>query len=155
MLIFKLPGGVQYLIFTDAVLSFISRYRQIHRGQSESGGQLFAKVTPKVIVVAAASGPHRIDRRSRFLFIPNKNRLEAEIRTYFSKGLHYVGDWHTHPQKFPKPSCLDIASMKKCFRLSRHELEYFLLVVIGEENGPEGIWVGLINHSEKIVLFTH
>ena len=79
MLIFELPGNEQRLIFTNAVLSFISKYRQIKIGQSEAGGQLFAKVTPKIIIVAAATGPHRRDYRRRFVFFPTKKRLTWRI----------------------------------------------------------------------------
>ena len=152
MLIIDLPGSEQRLIFTNAVLSFISKYRQIKKGQSESGGQLFAKITPKIIIVAAASGPHWRDYSRRLVFFPNKRRLADEIQVFFKKGLHYVGDWHTHPQISPKPSWLDIFSMKSCFLLSCHELNYFLLVIVGQSKGSEGLWMGLINSSKIIYM---
>ena len=150
MLIFKLPGSKQHLVFTNAVLSYISQYRQTHRKHPESGGQLFAIITSKKVIVAAATGPHKKDNRNRFLFVPNKKRLNAEIQTFFSKGFHYVGDWHTHPQKNPKPSQLDIRSMRNCFKKSRHELEHFLLVIVGTTTNPNEIWAGLINHAHII-----
>ena len=150
MLIFELPGSKQNLVFTNAVLFYISQHRQIYRKHLESGGQLFAKITPKKVIVAAATGPHKMDSSNRFSFVPNKKRLNAEIQTFFSKGFHYVGDWHTHPQKYPKPSWLDIRSMRNCFKKSRHELEHFLLVIVGTTTTPNVIWVGLINHAHTI-----
>jgi integrative and conjugative element protein (TIGR02256 family) len=150
MLIFELPGNKQHLVFTNAVLSNISQYRQTHRKHPESGGQLFARITQKMVIVAAATGPHRKDNKHRFLFVPNKKRLNSEIQTFFAKGLHYVGDWHTHPQKHPEPSLLDLRSMKNCFKKSRHELEHFLLVIVGNTVIPDGIWVGLINDAHTI-----
>ena len=150
MLIFELPGRKQSLIFTGSVLSFLEQYRQIGSGQAESGGQLFAKVLPKIVIVTAATGPHRKDFRHRFSFFPNKKRLRAEIQEFFKKGLHYVGDWHTHPQTLPKPSYTDLRSVKEQrFTQSMHELEHFVLVVVGKSDSSEGIWVGLINHIQQ------
>ena len=154
MLIFELPGGGQRLVFTNAVQSFISKYRQIKKGQFESGGQLFAKVTAKIVIVAVATGPHRKDYRRRFAFFPNKKRLADEIQMLIKKGLHYVGNWHTHPQITPKPSRLDIFSMKMCYVLSRHELNFFILVVVGRSIGLERFWVGLVNSYQMIHLQT-
>jgi integrative and conjugative element protein (TIGR02256 family) len=150
MLIFELPGSKQHLVFTNTVLSYIFQYRQTHRKHPESGGQLFAKITPKIVIIAAATGPHKKDNSNRFSFVPNKKRLNAEIQTFFSKGFHYVGDWHTHPQKHPEPSWLDIRSMRNCFKKSRHELEHFLLVILGNATTPNEIWIGLINHAHTI-----
>jgi len=150
MLIFELPGSKQHLVFTNAVLSYISQYRQTYRKHPESGGQLFARITSKIVIVAAATGPHKKDNRHRFSFVPNKKRLNAEILTFFAKNLHYVGDWHTHPQKHPEPSWLDLSSMRKCFKKSRHELEHFLLVIVGNAASANRIWVGLINNSHTI-----
>jgi integrative and conjugative element protein (TIGR02256 family) len=152
MLIFNLPGDKQHLILTNSVLSLMRNFRQTTRLRAEAGGQLFAKITPKLIVVAVATGPHRRDFRRRFSFIPCKKRLNAEIQTYFSKKLHYVGDWHTHPQKRPKPSWIDLSSMRSCFSQSRHELEHFLIVIVGNATTPNGIWVGLINNAHTISL---
>jgi len=152
MMIFDLPGGGQRLIFTDSALRSMESYRQTNRRRAEAGGQLFAKITSNLVVVALATGPHRKDIRRRFSFIPNKKRLAEEIQTYFQKGLHFVGDWHTHPQKKPKPSWLDIRSMRSCFTQSRHELEHFLIVIVGNATTPAGIWVGLINRSQTVTL---
>jgi integrative and conjugative element protein (TIGR02256 family) len=154
MLIFNLPGGKQRLIFTNAVITFMFQFCQMQKRQSESGGQLFAKITPKTIIVAVATGPNQRDFRHRFSFIPNKKRLAGEIKAYFAKGYHYVGDWHTHPQEFPKPSWLDKRSMRICFIKSRHELDHFILVVIGRVAAPEGIGVCLINSQHEIDLPT-
>ena len=150
MLVFELPGNKQHLVFTDAVLSNIFRYRQTHRDHPESGGQLFARITPKIVIVAVATGPNKKDNKHRFSFVPNKKRLDSEIQTFFAKGLHYVGDWHTHPQKHPEPSLLDLRSMRNCFKKSRHELKHFLLLIVGNTAMPDGIWVGLINDAHTI-----
>lgn len=152
MLIFNFPGGNQRLILTNSVLTVMGKYRQTNRRHSEAGGQLFARITPTLIIVAVATEPHRKDVRRRLSFIPDKKRLATEIQTYFSKGLHYIGDWHTHPEKIPKPSWIDYNSMQICFMQSRHELEHLLMVIVGIASFPAGIWAGLINNSQTIEL---
>ena len=151
---YELPGQKQRLVFTHRVLKHLHQQRQIKRKQSEAGGQLFAKITPQVVKVVAATGPHMRDLRKRFSFIPNKRRLRKEINEYFLKGLHYVGDWHTHPQKIPKPSWLDLISMRECYIKSSHELDHFILVILGNSIGTKRIWVGLINQTQTITLDT-
>ena len=64
------------------------------------------------------------------------------IESYFDQGLHYVGDWHTHPEKHPTPSADDLRSIAECFRQSTHELLGFLLVILGTGDPPAGLWVG-------------
>lgn len=154
MHIYKLPGNKQQLLFTHNVLKHFSKYRQKNAWQSEAGGQLFARITPQIVIIASATGPHKRDFRSRFSFFPNKKRFKMEIEEHFIKGLHYVGDWHTHPQKRPSPSKLDLHSMRNCFIQSDHELEYFVLVVVGKEPFKERNWVGVINHKRVLNLRT-
>ncbi len=150
MLTYTLPGNHQKLILTDQVIEFFGRFRQHSLNQTEAGGQLFARITEKSVIVEAVTGPHRKDHRRRFYFFPSQTRLRSEIKRFFKKGLHYVGDWHTHPQKFPSPSPLDIDSMKRCFCKSKHELEHFVLIIVGQKSENQNIWVGLVNEKSCI-----
>ena len=43
-----------------------------------------------------------------------------------AKGLHFVGDWHTHPEAVPTPSSSDIRTIKEAVAKSRHHLHGFL-----------------------------
>lgn len=61
----------------------------------------------------------------------------------FAHGLHYVGDWHTHPEDNPWPSPTDLDSIVDCVRRSRHELAGFLLVIVGRLDPPAGLYVAL------------
>ena len=59
-------------------------------------------------------------------------------------GLHFVGDWHSHPENLPEPSFTDLASVRECFQQSLHDLKALLLVVVGRRAGSAGLWVGLV-----------
>lgn len=152
MITYILPGNQQNLLIEGPVIETFNKFRQKNSTQKEAGGQLFADITERTVTVKMATGPHQKDYRRRFHFFPNQIRLRNEIKKYFKKGLHYVGDWHTHPQYSPFPSSLDIESMKRCFRKSKHELEHFILIIVGQKTDCESLWVGLINNSILIDL---
>ncbi|MGZ8416477.1 MAG: Mov34/MPN/PAD-1 family protein [Methyloceanibacter sp.] len=107
--------------------------------EAEEGAGPRWSVTP----AARATGPRLTDRRTRCSFRPNRPSERREIECFFDKGLHYLGDWHTHPQARPRPSGTDIESMSEMVRQSRYELEGFLMVIVGTSELPEGLWVSL------------
>lgn len=142
----------QSLTLDDSVLCHFKRYRQVNRWNREAGGQLFAKINGGDIVVEEISGPRRTDKRSRFSYHPDRKAEQAEIDLQFSRGLHYVGDWHTHPEAFPRPSSEDVHSMRQCVRKSRHRLNSFLLVIVGTAEIPDSLHVSLHSGSDIAVL---
>jgi hypothetical protein len=68
------------------------------------------------------------------------------------RDLHYVGDWHTHPELAPSPSGRDLRSIEECARKSTHGLNGFLLIVVGLAPFPEGLSVSLHNANEHVGL---
>ena len=143
MISYKILSTEKCVILTNEVLEHFSRHRQIGINSKETGGQLFAKVEENRIIVEKVTGPRTIDRRGRFHFMPTRKAEQREINNMFSVGLHYVGDWHTHPEKKPSPSHIDISSMSECFRKSKHELDSFILIIVGQADPPGGIWLSL------------
>ncbi len=61
----------------------------------------------------------------------------------YARRLHYVGDWHTHPDSIPEPSRRDLASMAECITKSTHALNGFLLVIVGQDEAPDGLHVSV------------
>ena len=62
----------------------------------------------------------------------------------FKCGWHFVGDWHTHPEPRPTPSRMDISSVQETFIKSRHSLKSLVLVIVGADEPPEGLYVALV-----------
>jgi len=143
MINYKSSSTEKLIILTNEVLEHFSQHRQTGTKSKELGGQLFAKFEDERIVIAKATGPRVTDKRGRFSFMPNRKAEQREIYNMFSEGLHYVGDWHTHPEKRPSPSRTDIDSMSECFRKSKHELDSFILIIVGQNSPPDGIWLSL------------
>ena len=71
------------------------------------------------------------------------------IQQQFKKGYHFIGEWHTHPISEPSPSSLDIRSVKDSFLKSKHELNYFVMVIVGNNEGGLKLWVSIHDESNQ------
>lgn len=135
------------LYIEPGVLDRFAAHRQLGARAPEVGGQLFAAFEKYRVRIIHATGPRETDRRSRCAFFPDRRTENREIRERFGAGLHFIGDWHTHPEPHPTPSGVDLSSMRDCFRKSRHSLTHFVMIVVGQREGPVGLWVSL--HDAK------
>lgn len=136
------------------VVAHFAQNRQQRKIKTEIGGQLFGQFVNNEVRVVSATGPSTLDKRGWSWFRPDKRTQNLEIKRLFEKGLHFVGDWHTHPESIPNPSFVDLESMKDCFKKSRHELKAFLMVIVGRADFPKGLWVSLHDKAswERLAL---
>jgi len=157
MLAYSIPASGHQLTFTEDVITQFQNHRQKGRFTRERGGQLFAEFDAGNILICHATGPKRQDRRGRFFFKPDRLREQREINKNFHNGIHYVGDWHTHPEDRPTPSHIDIDSMKDCVTHSIHQLDAFVLVIVGRLQFPDGLSVTLHGNNtvETLTTSTH
>ena len=138
----------QFLTLTHDVVEHFCRYQQHRPLQAEAGGQLFATFSGSMIRVSRATGPRKSDHRSLFRFVPNRLAERREIKAHFRSGLHYVGDWHTHPQRIPVPSSVDVINIMDTFQKSRHGLAGFVMIIVGTAPIPNGLYIAVCNHQE-------
>ena len=137
----------QVLTLEQNVLDHFATWRQSDPKMPEAGGQLFGVVQGQSVKLMRATGPRNSDRRGRFFFIADRFAEHREISTLHKSGLHYLGDWHTHPETFPAPSGTDLSSMADLFVRSKHDLNAFLMVIVGTAEFPGGLHVSL--HEAK------
>lgn len=102
-----------------------------------------------------ATGPRATDRRSRYLYIPDRRGEQEEIDSMYSGGLHFIGDWHTHPERIPTPSASDVRSIRQAVKLSKHHLNGFVLLIAGTEVFPLGLFAGLYDAHGEIAILPH
>jgi integrative and conjugative element protein (TIGR02256 family) len=133
-------AGLKIVFEPDAMAAF-DKHRQNSRWRREAGGQLFARIRGSRWEIKAATGPKNRDRRGRYMFMPDRSSEQEEIYQFHSRGLEYVGDWHTHPQDEPEPSESDLTSIARIVASSQHHLPGFLLVIVGRREFPSGLWV--------------
>lgn len=145
MIVYPLGRDGQTLTFADAVLAHFKRHRQVRASQAEAGGQLFASIAGSAVTVQIATGPRRSDRRSPTAYVPSRRAENKEIARMFGRGLHYVGDWHTHREPRPVASHLDAQSIHEIFRRSRHQLAGMVIAIVGIDLPPIGLLVAITN----------
>jgi integrative and conjugative element protein (TIGR02256 family) len=75
--------------------------------------------------------------------VPDHARKQEEIDTMHQHGLHFGGDWHTHPEPKPAPSASDTLGIRQAVRKSKHHLNGFVLLIVGAESFPVGLFVSL------------
>jgi len=142
----------QRLMFRSDVLRHFLKRQQKRRDALEAGGQLFARFSLPQIIIELATGPRRSDFRTRTQYIPDRSAEQLEIDHWHRKGLHYVGEWHTHPENIPRPSGRDSQSIRESFLKSKHSLLGFLLVIVGTANFPVGLYISISNAETELVL---
>ena len=128
----------------------LETHRQRKRFHTEIGGQLFARFIGGMLVVELATCVK--GDRSRFSFHPNRGEEQREIDGLFGQRLHYIGDWHTHPERTPTPSRPDRTKMLEIFRQSKHQLPYMLLAIVGVDTFPAGLYLGAVEAGTIIEL---
>lgn len=135
------PDRRVLLSLSDAVLAVFEQHVQ-GDADFESGGILIGSVHGPNIIVSEATTPTRWDRRFRCLFerMPFGHRLIARTRWKASQGkARYLGEWHTHPQDFPRPSSVDRAEWNVLAR-KRADGRPMLAVLVGRR----GLYVELV-----------
>jgi integrative and conjugative element protein (TIGR02256 family) len=143
VIIYPIGKSADRVVITPAVLQHFALHRQIRWYQKEAGGQLFAEFKGHDVVVTKATGPRWSDKRTRHTYEPNRRAEQREIERFHKAGLHFVGDWHTHAEPFPELSPVDRASMQEAFRKSRHALNAFIMVIVGQVEAPGGLYVAV------------
>ncbi|MGA7676227.1 MAG: Mov34/MPN/PAD-1 family protein [Rhizomicrobium sp.] len=150
---YTLPRNTGVVVFEIPVLLHLMSYRQLKCLAPEAGGQLFATFDdPKIMRIVEATGPRLTDRRSLFGYRPDRTAERAEIADRYARGLHFVGDWHTHAQSVPSPSGTDIESMSETVAQSRYDIPGFVLVIVGRIAFPDGLYVAFHEKKRRTVL---
>jgi integrative and conjugative element protein (TIGR02256 family) len=149
---YRIGASSQLLVLSDPVLGQLRRHRQLRWYQREAGGQLFARFDGNRIRVEEVTGPRPMDRRTRTSYRPDRRAEQAEIFDRHARGLHYVGDWHTHPERYPQPSSPDAQSIAECVAKSKHQLNGFVLIIVGQAEPPEGLHVSVHDGSTSFAL---
>jgi integrative and conjugative element protein (TIGR02256 family) len=152
VIIYPIGTSGQTLVFGTEVIARFKRYQQLRWWRREAGGQLFARFVNGTIHVIEATGPRPTDLRSRYSYEPDRAAEQREIDERFLLGLHFIGDWHTHPEDRPSPSGVDLRSTADGVRRSSHELNAFVLTIVGRVPLPEGLYVSLHDGNAQYVL---
>lgn len=133
------------LSLADSVMVVFESHIQTQPLDREAGGLLLGSVHSSNIAVIEATNPTIWDKRLRYFFerMSFGHSSTARARWKASGGIiRYLGEWHTHPEDYPRPSKLDREEWAKLSR-TRADGRPMLAVIVGRK----GLYVELVPHA--------
>lgn len=142
---------LRYSLAPKAV-EVLLKHRQLRWKDREAGGPLFSNAPGRRCTIDVASGPFPQDRRTRHGYIPHRPSVQADILQKHGSGLHFIGTWHTHPSPRPTASSLDARSILNLYRESDHDLDAFIMLIVGTDGDPATWELSAQGTFGKVVL---
>lgn len=117
--------------------------------QRERGGVLFAESigTSGRLEIVEATVPHADDRSGWNWLTLDHQRCLDEISDRYTRGLHFVGYWHTHPERTPRPSARDITVLQHNLLEGGVPLQKLIAVIVGTDRAVAGLCVATISRA--------
>ncbi|MFW2135495.1 Mov34/MPN/PAD-1 family protein [Chryseobacterium sp. TY4] len=116
------------------VIFIFKKYIQNDAKKPESGGVLTGKIYENLVDILNCSEPSHLDKRSRY----NYNRSHKSAQKYINEKFEesggeeiYLGEWHTHPEDIPSPSCTDVKSFNKTLNKNKLNSDIHFMIIIG------------------------
>ncbi|MEM1321368.1 MAG: Mov34/MPN/PAD-1 family protein, partial [Bacteroidota bacterium] len=99
-------------------LSRMNTYKQDSPDKTEAGGVLLGRfiLDSKDKIIDRVTVPMIGDKRTRTRFLRAEKMHQRIITSAWNKSkgtCHYLGEWHTHPERYPRPSSQDIKNWKE------------------------------------------
>ena len=119
------------------VISIFEKYIQKGCGSLEAGGIIIGKenLSNNDLVFVSVTEPLKRDIRRKYRFHrKDKGHVTLFNRIYDeSRQIHrYIGEWHTHPEKIPNYSGMDLKNWERIAKDLKN-VEYFYHVIIGNK----------------------
>ncbi len=121
------------LHIANKVIDIWHAYRQIKSMEPEAFGVLVGNKDLEIesYGLVEITVPQKGDRCSRMSFTlrdPEHQNIVDHLHKNSQGQLVYFGTWHTHPEKNPHASCIDIRDWKQC-RLRNPEQRLFFIII--------------------------
>ncbi len=125
--------------FEDSALETLASFRQLTSVAPEAGGILLGKklLFCDEYVVTEVTTPTPLDKQGRFFFLRNKKSTQDRVTSAWieSGGVtNYLGEWHTHPQKAPQPSSVDIKLIQRVINENTPVFPTVFLLILGNQD---------------------
>src|ERR1700675_474948 len=130
------------VVFADCVLEVFNAHRQLQAADSEAGGVLLGRRRGQHFEVTHATAPFPTDARTRTSFVRESMGHQEQASAVWASSGHeigYLGEWHTHPEKVPRPSHIDTNQWRQSSRDIKCQIP-FLAVIMGQANLYVGLW---------------
>ncbi|MCB0737326.1 MAG: Mov34/MPN/PAD-1 family protein [Bacteroidetes bacterium] len=117
-------------------LARMRAYKQDSKEKLEAGGVLLGRfiISSKNLVVDKVTVPMIGDKRERYSFIREEKMHQRLITKNWeaSNGTcNYLGEWHTHPESYPRPSEQDRKNWLEIMKTRTFSSLYLYFVIVG------------------------
>ena len=124
---------------SDKVLDDLDSLKQNSPKSNEAGGVLLGYVVDetKCIRITKISVPSRYDKSSPNSFTRDCDTTQKIIDEEFNESegkIIYLGEWHTHYEKKPVPSGVDISMIKRLYNVGTFNYNLLLLLIKGTQH---------------------
>lgn len=143
MHMFKIQGASWQLAIPDNIMEQLGSYAQKGWFSKESTGQLYSSDFSSDTITVDLVTKHKPRWALRAEVQLDLKSIDEERRKMFSRGLHCLGFWHTHPEPHPTPSPADLTMAAEQARAGRPDFNGLVFVIIGNAPCPQsvGVWV--------------
>lgn len=128
---------LQRLVIGEAAVRQLRAHAQLSRLQTEAGGVLLGRhlIDTPDLVVDEVTVPQKEDRRSRFGFFRSRQHGEVARARWAAANetIAYLGLWHTHPERDPTPSDVDLRDWEKATAQDVFEGDHLFFTIVGTE----------------------
>lgn len=147
---FILNNELKFII-EDNALNDIYGYRP-EDYKYENGGILLGKYNKKnnTYIITNVSTTNSKDRKGKNFFIRSKKRAQIIIDKLWrdSKGeINYLGEWHTHDEKYPTPSWIDQKLVKQMIKNKNIEIKNVFMLILGRN---KELYICTIDNNKEI-----
>lgn len=144
---------IQIKIAEDVVRLIESEARSSAR--IETGGVVagLGVVGKDDVVVTHASGPGPLARRSGSYFQHDRSFCQNFLDSLAARSngrIDYLGEWHKHFERDPKPSGTDVRTLKKIALAKNYHVSLPLLFIIGGSNERDSLKAWTIDGAGRI-----
>ncbi|WP_315922109.1 Mov34/MPN/PAD-1 family protein [Mesorhizobium sp. SP-1A] len=123
----------EYVLVHPHVWSVMQSFVQSASTQAEAGGILIGSYRGSHIEVLSCTTPLPKDVRKRTLFDRiDRGHHDAAFEAWKKSGRTetYVGEWHTHPERNPSPSGLDLRTWRK---ITKKQSDPVVFIIVGTD----------------------
>jgi len=130
----KATGG--YIKVPSDIVVSLRKYSQNKPHKPEGGGVILGRyiLDSLDVVVDKISVPMPGDRATRTTFFRKKHAHQAIIEHEWlvsRQTCTYLGEWHSHPEPIPHPSCIDIFDWKRKLKKDVFDSDSLFFLIVG------------------------
>jgi len=125
------------LMVEDKVYYTLQRYQAQSVFTRESGGMLIGELNPakKQIIITDMTTPQKKDKSTFNRFIRSEyGHQDIMDKLWKESGYKkmYLGEWHTHNQNVPVPSCVDLRNWSSISNRPQNS-DYMFFCIVGKQ----------------------